>query len=430
MKRLLSILVLITSALTAADYPIAKVITKTGGEYDETQRSWQGIPGIERASNGRLWATWYTGDVGEGAIGNYMMAATCEDVGKKWSKPIAIQGPKGTRIGDPLPWIDPKGRLWLFYTQLTEKTESTPLLRATFAVRADDPTQAAPQWSTPFVVAPDGILFGKPIIRQDGAWIAPFFINGPSLKNAEIAGRETGTLISTDEGATWKWLGGASIPKNLLNFSEATLAQRKDNSLWMVIRTSVGLYESASKDGGKTWGEAAPIPGFEKGPSTRACMRRLASGAFMLVYHDAPPNKNGGYGRSRMTVWLSDDEGRTWPKKLLLDERSGVSYPDAMQAADGHIFITYDLGRYRAGEKAILVSVLREEDIRAGKIVSKDAKLKIVANQCYAYGNHPDIRDEEKVASEMPAKEKFHLYLLIGQSNMAGRGVMTEDDSI
>jgi predicted neuraminidase len=237
-----------------------------------------------------------------------MMAATCEDVGKKWSKPIAIQGPKGTRIGDPLPWIDPKGRLWLFYTQLTEKTESTPLLRATFAVRADDPTQAAPQWSTPFVVAPDGILFGKPIIRQDGAWIAPFFINGPSLKNAEIAGRETGTLISTDEGATWKWLGGASIPKNLLNFSEATLAQRKDNSLWMVIRTSVGLYESASKDGGKTWGEAAPIPGFEKGPSTRACMRRLASGAFMLVYHDAPPNKNGGYGRSRMTVWLSDDE--------------------------------------------------------------------------------------------------------------------------
>jgi hypothetical protein len=53
MKRLLSILVLITSALTAADYPIAKVITKTGGEYDETQRSWQGIPGIERASNGR-----------------------------------------------------------------------------------------------------------------------------------------------------------------------------------------------------------------------------------------------------------------------------------------------------------------------------------------------------------------------------------------
>lgn len=430
MKSVFSLLFLITSALTAADYPIAKVITKTGGDYDDTKRSWQGIPGIERAANGRLWATWYTGDVGEGAIGNYMMAATCADVGQKWSRPIAIQGPKGTRIGDPLPWIDPKGRLWLFYTQFTEKTETTPLLRATFAIRTDDPGNATPPWSEPFVVAPNGILFGKPIIRHDGAWVAPFFINGPSVKNAEIAGKETGTLISMDEGASWKWLGGTSVPENLLNFSEATIAQRKDRSLWMVIRTSVGLYESASTDGGHTWGEIKPMPGFEKGPSTRACMSKLASGAFTLVYHDAPPNKSGSFARARMTVWLSDDEGRTWPHKLLLDERSGVSYPDATQAPDGRIFITYDLGRYRAGDKAILVSVLREEDIRAGKVVSKDARLKIVANQCYAYGNHSDIRDEEKVASQMPAKEKFHLYLLIGQSNMAGRGVQDEKHSV
>src|SRR5687768_14861689 len=29
-----------------------------------------------------------------------------------------------------------------------------------------------------------------------------------------------------------------------------------------------------------------------------------------------------------------------------------------------------------------------------------------------------------------PAKEKFHLYLLIGQSNMAGRGVVEEADKV
>lgn len=426
---LLSLLGLAVS-LTAADYPIAKVITNPGSEFDDLKRSWQGIPGIERAANGRLWATWYTGDVGEGAMGNYAMAATCADVGQKWSKPMAIQGPNGTRFGDPLPWIDPKGRLWIFYTQLTEKTDTTPLLRATCAIRTDDPGSATPKWSAPFIVVTDGILFGKPIIRNDGAWVAPFFVNGKPEWSEAMAGKETGTVISTDEGASWKWLGGTSVPENLRNFSEATIAQRKDGSLWMVIRTSVGLYESTSADGGRTWADVKPLPGFEKGPSTRACMRKLTSGAFMLVYHDAPPNKNGGFGRARMTVWLSDDEGRTWPHKLLLDERSGVSYPDAMQAADGRIFIAYDLGRYRAGEKAVLVSVLREEDIRVGKIVSKDAKLKLVANQCYAYGNHPDIRDEEKVAAQMPAKEKFHLYLLIGQSNMAGRGVLDDAHSV
>jgi len=31
-------------------------------------------------------------------------------------------------------------------------------------------------------------------------------------------------------------------------------------------------------------------------------------------------------------------------------------------------------------------------------------------------------------AANLPGKEKFHIYLLIGQSNMAGRGIMTEDD--
>lgn len=432
LKSLAALLFLASaSALSAADLPIAQVITQTGPEHDDLKRTWQGIPGIERASNGRLWSTWYTGDVGEGAMGNYAMVATAADVGQKWSKPIAIQGPQGTRIGDPLPWIDPKGRLWVFYAQFTEKTETAPNLRATFAIRTDDPTKAAPQWSQPFVVVPDGILFGKPVIRkEDGAWLAPFFVNGKPDWEDVKAGKETGVVISTDEGTSWKWLGGTDVPENLLNFSEATIAQRKDGSIFMVIRTSLGLCESASTDGGKTWSPVKPMPGFEKGPSTRACMLKLASGAFMLVYHDAPPNKSGTFGRAKMTIWLSDDEGRTWPHKLLLDDRTRVSYPDAMQAPDGRIFITYDLGRYMAGEKQILLSVLREEDIRAGRLVSKDAKLKIITNQVYGYGNHFDIREEEKVATEMPAKEKFHLYLLIGQSNMAGRGLLDPEQSV
>lgn len=412
----------------AAEHPIAQVLTTPGPEYAEAKRSWQGIPGIERASNGRLWSTWYTGDVGEGAMGNYAMVATAADVGQRWSHPIAIQGPQGTRIGDPLPWMDPHGRLWVFYTQFSEKSATAPSLRGTFAIRADDPTSATPKWTAPFLVLEDGILFGKPIIRQaDGAWLAPYFVNG---KPAWGDGHDTGVIISRDDGTTWKWLGGTTVPENLRNFSEATLAQRQNGSVFMVIRTSQGLCESTSSDGGKTWTALQPLAGFEKGPSTRACMRRLNSGAMILIYHSAPPNKNGSFGRARLTVWLSDDEGRTWPHHLVLDERTRVSYPDATQAADGRIFITYDLGRYTAGEKSILLSVLREEDIRAGAVVSKDAKLKVLVNQCYAYGNHADLRDEEKVASEMPAKDKFHLYLLIGQSNMAGRGLITQDESI
>ena len=415
--RFLPILLLIGHAF-AADAPKARIITKPGPEYSDVSRTWEGIPGIERTAKGRLWITWYSGDTAEGGMDNYGLAATSANDGKTWGSPALVyQGPKGTRIGDPLPWIDPKGRLWIFYSQ---HTADKNVQSGTFAIRTDNPDSASPKWSEPRLIGEAGILFGKPLVRSSG-WIAPFFINGRPQWIDKTGGNETGTLISRDEGESWQWLGGTTIAKDLRNFGEATLAERKDGSLAMFIRTQKGLYQSDSKDGGEHWTDAVPMPGFD-GPVTRAHVRRLASGAWLMVYHDAVKNAKGTYGRERLTAWLSDDEGRSWPNKLVVDERNRVSYPDSVQSADGRIFITYDHGRYEAGEKELLVSILREEDIRAGKIVSKDARLKLTVNRALGYGNGPELELEKKTAQSLPPKEKLHLYLLIGQSNMAGRG--------
>lgn len=414
------ILLTLSLAPAQAETPQATLIAKPGAEYSELARSWQGIPGIERTAKGRLWATWYSGDIGEGARGNYAMLATSGDDGKKWSKPMVIQGPAEASISDPLPWIDPKGRLWVFYHQ------GAQAMAGTFAIRADDPEAAVPNWTAPQLIAEGGRLFGKPIVRSSGGWVAPFFVHG---QRPDSGGKETGTLISQDEGQSWSWLGGTTIPKDLQNFSEATLAERSDHHLWMVIRTQAGLYESTSADRGKTWSEAMAMPMFA-GPATRACMRKLNSGHIMLVYHEAPKRESGKYGREKLAVWLSEDEGKTWPFKLMLDERSRVSYPDATQAADGRIFVAYDHGRYEATEKQILLSSFREEDVKAGKPVSADAKLRQVVNQTFAYGNSADLRNEEQVAKAMPPKDKLDLYLLIGQSNMAGRGILTDENKL
>lgn len=382
---------LITAGVSAADFTIARVITEPGPQYADGQRSWQGIPGIERAENGRLWVTWYSGDTGEGDMGNYAMAATSGDDGKTWSKPMVIDGGNGTRIGDPLPWIDPKGRLWIFYTQLTKGAPANgiPDFKGTFAIRTDDAKNEKPTWSAPFLVAEGGILFGKPLIRKDG-WLAPFCVNGRPSWLAETKGNETGVIISEDEGTSWHWRGGTHLSKDLWSFSEATLAPRNDGSVWMVMRTTKGLYESSSSDEGRTWNNPTPMPAFA-GAATRAHMRRLTSGAILLIYHDSKKPKPG---RERLTAWLSDDEGRTWPHQLLLDERNRVSYPDAIQAPDGRIYLTYDHGRYEAGEKEILVSIVSEADIRAGKIISPTSAMRHVANQCSGYGNHADLRRE------------------------------------
>jgi hypothetical protein len=51
------------AADTALEPPPIK--TTPGPEYADSLRAFQGIPGIERAANGRLWATWYGGGKGE-----------------------------------------------------------------------------------------------------------------------------------------------------------------------------------------------------------------------------------------------------------------------------------------------------------------------------------------------------------------------------
>ena len=80
-----------------------------------------------------------------------------------------------------------------------------------------------------------------------------------------------------------------------------------------------------------------------------------------------------------MTASLSEDDGHSWKWHLLLDERTGVSYPDGVEGPDGKIYVIYDHGR--RSDKEILMAVFREEDIIQGRCVSKDARLKQLVNK-------------------------------------------------
>ena len=62
------------------------------------------------------------------------------------------------------------------------------------------------------------------------------------------------------------------------------------------------------------------------------------------------------------TALLSLDDGKTWPYRLLLDERDDISYPDGYQDAGGVIHIVHDRGR--TGCREILLSSFTVEDIR------------------------------------------------------------------
>jgi hypothetical protein len=103
----------------------------------------------------------------------------------------------------------------------------------------------------------------------------------------------------------------------------------------------------------------------------------LNSGALLLVRNNGPTGS-----RDHLTAFVSDDDGISWQGGLLLDERES-SYPDGALAKDGAIYIIYDHQRYtlnregKAGVGAVMMAKFREEDIRAGKPVTAQTRLRV-----------------------------------------------------
>lgn len=343
----------------AAEAPA--VIVSPGPEYADAVRMFQGIPGIERAANGRLWATWYGGGVTEDEH-NYVMLATSGDDGRSWSHVKIVLDPDRhgpVRAFDPCLWHDPQGRLWLFWAQRGKG------LPQQLAMTTDNSGDETPTWSKPRWIC-EGIMMNKPTVASDGRWLLPVAIWHREKSDMVVA--------SADQGNTWQLIGAANVPeKKDRNCDEHMLVQRRDGSLWMLVRTGYGIGESISRDGGKSWSDVQRTDLVHT--ASRFFIRRLQSGKLLLVKH-SPPGKPG---RSHLTAYLSDDDGKTWQGGLLLDERGGVSYPDGVESPDGTIYLIYDFSRH--DKKQILMATFTEEDIAQGKPVSAKVRLRVVINQ-------------------------------------------------
>ncbi len=355
---------------------VGAVCAADGVAIDLTKRTWQGIPGVERTAQGRVFVSWFTGGPKEPSPDNTVVLARSDDGGKTFSAPEAMARPgsDGTRCFDPTLWIDPKGRLWYIFNRGNKDTAKHDV----WARICDDPDAASPVWSAEFRVGyevPFAFRMNKVTVLSTGEWLMPVTLAEQPVRawstgyNDQQIPTLHGVGISTDEGRTWKLHGAVkSRPWALENM----ITELKDGRLWMLIRTGAGvLWQSHSSDRGRTWSEgtASTI----KSPGSRFFIRRLASGNLLLVNH------HRFTGRSHLTVQISTDDGATWNDGLLLDERGGISYPDGVQDKNGLIWITYDCDRNGAGE--ILLAKFREEDVAAGNNVSGAATLHQVINK-------------------------------------------------
>ena len=332
---------------------------------------------VSVTKKGRLWATWLGGEDGpEG----FVIGAKSDDGGKTWGNPAFVLDPhfKDDRILNIFPvmraalcaetWVDPNGALHLLATI----TVGTPMVRGClWDYVCRDPDAAKPVWENPKFLG-WGAVPNPPTVLKDGTWIIPIEVEGgvsddcfPEL----VPLRRCGALRSRDGGKTWE--RGASVQVKGTDYViEHCIVERADGSLWMLLRSDLGIHEAFSSDGGMTWTEARKATWIDN-PISRFSFFKLKSGNLLLVKNgDSVSRCDCAHCRNKLKAYISKDEGKTWSDGYELDMRGWADYPDAAQGPDGRIAISW--GVDRRGLAEIRCAVLTEEEIAAGKTIGKD----------------------------------------------------------
>ncbi len=324
-------------------------------KYSEENRLWQGIPSLEVTSKGRMFCTFYSGGTKE-EVGNYVLVYTSNDK-KSFSLSLVVEPDEGERCFDSQLWIDPLNRLWLTWSMAPSDN--------LYAAVCNEPDAEVLVFGEERVIG-KGVMMNKPTVLSSGEWLFPIAVWQKGVHTGGFINKidmPAGSYVyrSIDCGQSFEPYSFADVPNR--SFDEHMVIELKDGTLQMLVRTNYGIGTSYSYDSGKSWTKG--VDSTLGGPTSRFCIRRLKSGRLMLINHYEFD------GRNNLTAMLSEDDGKTFPYKLLLDGRSNVSYPDLKEAEDGYIYIIYD--RERGGfEKSMDAALACAREILYAKISELD----------------------------------------------------------
>ena len=244
------------------------------------------------------------------------------DGGHTWSEPYTVaQGTgrfKGYGDAALVHSKDENGLLAVFVggQGLWTSTPSEP--QNSYMVRSFDNGQT---WTEPEVIT--HFIYGKDCADSKRKnWYASFFGSGNGLLTSTgrimfvAAIRESGSnytlynyvVYSDDNGETWNVSGRASVGGD-----EAKVTELVDGRILMSIRHGGNRWYNISNDGGVTW-QANPSTWYDiTAPACNGDIIRYSSvnngGDKNRLLHSVPT----GTDRKNVTVFVSYDEGETWP---------------------------------------------------------------------------------------------------------------------
>ena len=342
---------------------LAHTLLLQPGDYNSTNYR---IPAVITAKDGSIVAVTDKRKFNEGDLPEDIdiVCNRSTDGGHTWSEPYTIALGTGVNhgFGDcALAWSNDDNGLIAGFVGgpgLWYSTPSNPI--RTYICKSYDNGQT---WTEPEDIT-DFIFGDNCIIPEQRTWRASFFGSGNGLRTSTgriifvAAIRETTEQVlynhavySDDNGQTWHVSGRASSSGD-----EAKVAELADGRILMSIRHAGNRWYNISEDGGETWQPTTSTWHDITAPACNGDMIRFTSENQghdrNRLLHSVP------YGNSRtdVTVYVSYDEGETWPVKkcivpyssaysslcILPDGTIGLYVEEAYAGASGYSTVFYN----------------------------------------------------------------------------------------
>ena len=377
-KNILSLVFFIYTLSAHAQSPFSVVYT-SGQEGHKTYR----IPAIIQNGRGSLLAFAEGRVQGSDDFGNInIVLKRSSDGGKTWSPLSSLVDFQELQAGNPTPVLDesdprfPKGRIFLFYNtgnnHENEIREGKGLREVWYITSVD----GGLKWTAPVNITSQVHRPNQPDLNASYTFKEDWrhYANGPGhgmqFTKGPFAGRilvaanhsegprgERGSdyrahsFYSDDHGATFHLGASIAIPGS----NESSATEISGGRLMMNIRNQRGDVRQRivglSNDGGSTWNETYFDPQLPD-PVCQGSILNIArgKGPFTLAFSNAADTKN----RDNLTIRISQDDGRTWPISIPMDNGAAAgespkdftAYSDLVLVDANHIGIIYERKDY------------------------------------------------------------------------------------
>jgi sialidase-1 len=325
------------------------------------------IPSLIAARNGTLLAFAEARREGAADAGDIdLVVKRSRDGGRTWSAPQVVGDNGPNTFGNPCPVLDrTTGTIWLATTQNRGLDRERDIIagtslgtRTVWVLKSADDGDT---WSAPVEITTS--------VKRDG-WT--WYATGPGVGMQTKAGRlvipanhaEAGTAVhrshivySDDGGAHWTLGASAGAGTN-----ESQIVELADGRLLLNMRNHPPKPENfrlvaTSADGGRTLSEATADRALIEPPaqaSLIAVRDEAAADRQRLIFANPASTK-----RERLTVRVSEDDGRTWPVARVVHE-GPAAYSSLAALADGAIALLFERGDRTPYERITFARLTRQ----------------------------------------------------------------------